>query len=533
MMNALITVSVTAFIINIISGGMYALKSRTPATEQSETEQSEAPQSVAMSVPLSIAILPLTFLMMSLCVNVASFGDNTLGGPNQLALLASAGIAALLAQRMGAKTEELWDGVKSAVSDTLEAILILLIIGSLAGTWMLSGVVPAMIDYGLMMMSPSYFLIATCMICALVSLASGSSWSTVATVGVALIGVGQALGFSPGVCAGAILSGAYFGDKMSPLSDTTNLAPAMAGGSLIPHIRAMVKTTVPAFTIALVIFGVMGLGTSDAIDNDKITSLHQGLRSIVWIHPVLLLVPLSVAVLIALRVPTLATLTLGTLFGGLVAAITQPDLIQTIAGEGGAMGAFKAVILAMSDKICLTDTTPELQKLLTAKGMYGMLNTVWLILCALAFGGVMERSGFLNQISEVLLRRVQSRSGLVTATATTSVFLNVSASDQYLAIVVPGRMYRQRFADQGLAPEALSRTLEDAGTVTSVLIPWNTCGATQASVLGVATAAYLPYCFFNWLSPIITVLFAHLGWYQPLLPSDIRLDHQDEESESS
>jgi len=467
--------------------------------------------------PLSIATLPLTFLMMALCVNVATFGDDTLGGPNQLALLASAGVAALLALRMGRDAEILWNGVKQAVSDTLEAILILLIIGSLAGTWMLSGVVPAMIDYGLMIMSPSYFLIATTAICALVSLASGSSWSTIATVGVALIGVGQALGFSPGICAGAIISGAYFGDKMSPLSDTTNLAPAMAGGSLIPHIRAMMKTTIPTFSMTLIIFGLMGLGASETVDTDKIASLHEGLRALVWIHPILLIVPLSVAVLIALRVPTLATLTFGAVFGGVVAAFTQPELIHKIAGEGGALGSFKAIILAMSDKITLTETTPELKRLLTAKGMFGMLNTVWLILCALAFGGVMERSGFLTKISEALLSRVQSRSGLVTATASTSIFLNVSASDQYLAIVVPGRMYRQRFADQGLAPEALSRTLEDAGTVTSVLIPWNTCGATQSAVLGVATVAYLPYCFFNWLSPIVTVLFAYFGWYQPLL----------------
>ena len=522
-MSALITASVSAFVINSIFAGVFAWRSRALRLSGEVTERS------GQETSISIATLPLTFLMMALCVNVASFGDNTLGGPNQLALLVSAGLATLLARWLGSTAEVLWDGVKRAVSDTLEAILILLIIGALAGTWMLSGVVPAMIDYGLMIMSPSYFLIAACLICALVSLASGSSWSTVATVGVALIGVGQALGFSPGVCAGAILSGAYFGDKMSPLSDTTNLAPAMAGGSLIPHIKAMVKTTVPAFSIALVIFGVMGLGASDAVDTDKITSLHRGLREIVWIHPVLLAVPLSVAALIALRVPTLATLTIGTLLGGLVAALTQPELIQTVAGEGGALGAFKAVTLAMSDKISLTEATPELKKLLTAKGMFGMLNTVWLILCALAFGGVMERSGFLMQISGALLKKVESRSGLVTATATTSVFLNVSASDQYLAIVVPGRMYRRRFADQGLAPEALSRTLEDAGTVTSVLIPWNTCGATQASVLGVATQAYLPYCFFNWLSPIITVLFAHLGWHQPLLSSDLRLDHHDQD----
>lgn len=467
--------------------------------------------------PLSVATLPLTVLMALLCINVALFGDGTLGGPNQLALLLSAGVAALLARSRGIEGSELWGGVKRSVSDTLEALMILLLIGALAGTWMLSGVVPAMIDYGLIIMSPSYFLVATCTLCALVSLASGSSWSTVATVGVALMSVGQALGFSPGLCAGAIISGAYFGDKLSPLSDTTNLAPAMAGGALIPHIKSMLWTTTPAFVGALLIFGIMGLGASDTVDTAKIESIHSGLRANVWIHPVLFVVPISVGIMIARRSSTLATLAFGALFGGFVAIFAQPTLIEHLAGQGGFIGGFKAVMMAMSSKIQLPASDPTVSDLLTAKGMEGMLGTVWLILCALAFGGVMERSRFLEVISAALLRRVNSDGGLVGATTATSVFLNVTASDQYLAIVVPGRMYRERFKERGLAPEALSRTLEDAGTVTSVLVPWNTCGAAQASVLGVATWAYAPFCFFNILSPLMTLLFAMMGWKQARL----------------
>jgi NhaC family Na+:H+ antiporter len=549
-MSGLIIASVAALTLNLLvaAPAIFRLRGASVDPEGASSEPREA--------SLSLAVLPLTLLMALLCVNVVSFGDETLSGPNQIALLISAGVAALIARGLGQDAEALWGGVKRSISDTLEAILILLVIGALAGTWMLSGVVPTMIDLGLQLMSPSYFLIATCALCALVSLASGSSWSTIATVGVALIGVGSALGFSPGLCAGAIISGAYFGDKMSPLSDTTNLAPAMAGGSLIPHIRAMLWTTAPAFAGALIIFGVMGLGTSAQVDSAKVTALQEGLRATLWIHPILLLVPVSVAALIALRAPTLVTLTAGVLLGGLAAALAQPDLLSKLAGESGALGMFKVITSSMSMSLGLTNEAELSQalasseafqslsvddraalikmlygKLLTGKGMAGMLGTVWLIICALTFGGVMERSGFLAQISRALLSRVQRRAGLVTATATTSVFLNVTASDQYLAIVVPGRMYQQRFADAGLAPEALSRTLEDAGTVTSVLVPWNTCGATQASVLGVATVAYLPYCFFNWLSPIITILFAQLGWRQPLLASaQVALSDQGDET---
>jgi Na+:H+ antiporter, NhaC family len=464
---------------------------------------------------LATAALPLSFLMLLLCWNVHFYGNNTLGGANQVALLLSALLAGVLGRRLGVAVSDQVEGVKRAIGDTVEAILILLLIGSLAGTWMLSGVVPAMIDYGLSLMAPSYFLVASCLLCAFVSLASGSSWSTVATVGVALMGVGQALGFEPALCAGAIISGAYFGDKLSPLSDTTNLAPAMAGGSLIPHIKAMLWTTVPSMTLCVLIFILFGLNAKSGVDLERIESIQAGLRSVVWIHPVLFLVPISVIVLIIRRVPTLPTLAFGALIGGVMALWAQPELIAQVGGATGFKGGFIAVMNALTTKTSISSPDPTVSALLTAKGMEGMMGTIWLVLCALTFGGVMEKCGFLRLISQEILKKVRSDRGLVGATVGSCLFLNVTASDQYLAIVVPGRMYREVYTARGLAPEALSRTLEDAGTVTSVLIPWNTCGAMQASVLGVATFAYAPYCFFNWISPLMTLLFAYLSFRQP------------------
>ena len=464
---------------------------------------------------LLAAALPLSALMWLLCLNVACFGDGTLGGPNQLALLAAAGLAAALGAREGVSVEDCLGGVRRAVADTLEPLLILLLIGALSGTWLLCGVVPAMIDYGLALLAPSYFLVATCALCALVSLASGSSWSTVATVGVALMGVGQALGFSPALCAGAIISGAYFGDKLSPLSDTTNLAPAMAGGELFAHIRAMLHTTAPTFAVTLLAFAALGLGAGEGVEVGRAEEVRAALREEVWIHPSLFVVPGLVALMIARRLPTIPTLAAGAAFGGLVALWAQPELVARVGGGEGLRAGFMGVVSALGHKIELGARDPMVAELLKSKGMEGMLGTVWLILCALVFGGVMERVGALARISGALLRLARTDRDLVLTTGATSLFLNATASDQYLAIVVPGRMYREAYEERGLAPEALSRTLEDCATVTSVLIPWNTCGAMQASVLGVATLAYAPFCVFCWLSPLVTGLFAVMGWRQP------------------
>lgn len=467
---------------------------------------------------LSGALLSLSTLMTLLCINVDIYGDNTLGGPNQLALLGAAGVAGLIGLRSGVSVSESLEGVRRAVADTLEPILILLLIGALAGTWMLSGVVPAMIDYGLMFLAPSYFLVASCLLCACVSVASGSSWSTIATIGVALMGVGHALDFSAPLCAGAIISGAYFGDKMSPLSDTTNLAPAMAGGELFAHIRAMLWTTVPSFGLTLLILSLIGLSaglSSATADLQNAKAVQEALRASVWIHPSLFVVPGLVVLLIIKRVPTIPTLAAGALFGGLVAVWAQPELIAHVSGgASGFKGSFTAVMNALSQKVSLPSAHPMVAQLLTSKGMEGMLGTVWLIVCALCFGGVMERTGALRLISEALLKRVRSDRSLVITTVGSGLFLNTTASDQYLAIVVPGRMYREAYQERGFQPEALSRTLEDSATVTSVLVPWNTCGAMQASVLGVATFAYAPFCFFNWISPLMTILFAVMGWRQ-------------------
>jgi Na+:H+ antiporter, NhaC family len=533
----IVSLSSTLFVINLVMFiGIYPSFRRSRTISHITSEQGRDDHALSTSSPhlstdynLILACLPLSFLMFLLCINVHFFGDNTLGGANQWALLMAAGMALIIGKLNGYNFSDQFEGVKNAIADTSEALMILLMIGALAGTWMLCGIVPAMIDYGLSFMSPSYFLFASCILCAIVSLASGSSWSTVATVGVALVGIGHALGFSVGLCAGAIISGAYFGDKLSPLSDTTNLAPAMAGGSLFPHIRAMLWTTVPSITITLLIFLLIGLGSDHSYSIDRVQSLQQQLRSIIWIHPILMIIPLLLLVLIIKKTPALPALGLATLAAALLAIWAQPQLIQKISGEAL---SFKSIWItvtnALTTHVKIPSPDPMLADLLQSKGMKGMLGTIWLIMCALTFGGVMEKNQSLAHISQSLLRLVSTRKGLVSSTCASCVFLNVTASDQYLAIVVPGRMYRQAFADQGLAPEALSRTLEDGATVTSVLIPWNTCGATQAGVLGVATIAYAPFCFFNWISPLMTILFAYMGWKQPLLatkPLSTPIDH--------
>lgn len=458
------------------------------------------------------ALVPIIFLIAMLSVNVIYiFKDDAISGSNQIVLILSATVAALVALRTGIQWEEIQDGIVKSISASMSAILILLLIGSLAGTWLLSGIVPAMIYYGLQVLNPTIFLFAACIICAIVSIATGSSWSTVATVGIALLGIGKALGLSEGVIGGAIISGAYFGDKMSPLSDTTNLAPAMAGTDLFTHIRYMTLTTVPSITITLIIFLVMGFTgeTSEpatGIEN-VLASLDHAFNITGW----LFIVPVLVIGMIIRKIPALPALLAGTLLGGLFAIIFQPQAIQAVSGETGFTGTYIAVMKAMYTNISITTENEMVNNLLSTGGMYGMLNTVWLIICAMIFGGVMESAGMLQRITSSIVKVAKSTGSLIASTAFTSIFFNFTASDQYLAIVVPGRMYADTYRKRGLKPENLSRTLEDSGTVTSVLIPWNTCGATQASVLGVATLAYAPFCFFCILSPMMTMLYGFLG----------------------
>ncbi|MGB1988008.1 MAG: Na+/H+ antiporter NhaC [Flavobacteriales bacterium] len=460
------------------------------------------------------ALLPIIFLIALLSFNVYLYGDDSLGGANQLALLLSAAFATIMGLKSGTSWKSILKGVSNSIASTTPAIIILLLIGSLAGTWLISGIVPTMIYYGLQILNPKIFLVAAAIICAIVSLASGSSWSTIATVGIALLGIGNALDISNGLTAGAIISGAYFGDKMSPLSDTTNLAPAMAGTDLFTHIRYMMYTTIPSFVISLLIFLFIGLSMDNTQNSDDITNLLMAIESSFNISPWLFLVPVIVLLLIMKKVPALPALFAGTLLGGIFAIIFQPHLIIELSGidSNFFQASYVSIINAMGSEISINTSNEMINDLLSSGGMYGMLNTIWLIICAMCFGGVMEASGALKKISQSIIQYAESTGSVIATTACTCLFFNVTASDQYLSIVVPGRMYADTFKDKGLAPENLSRTLEDSGTVTSVLVPWNTCGATQSAVLGVATMTYLPFCFFNIISPLMTILYGYLGF---------------------
>jgi NhaC family Na+:H+ antiporter len=460
-----------------------------------------------------LALLPIAILIFLLTINVVVLGSDAISGANQIALLLAAGVAGVISFRLGYSWEEIESSIVKSISSAMAAMLILLAIGSLSGTWLLSGIVPAMIYYGLKILNPTIFLFAACIVSGIVALATGSSWSTVATVGIALLGIGKSMDIPEGVIAGAILSGAYFGDKMSPLSDTTNLAPAMAGTDLFTHIKYMVYTTAPTLAITLIIFFVWGFTLDTAGATADSSSVLLALESKFNLNPILFIVPVLVIVMIVKKVPALPALLVGALLGGIAAIIFQPQIIAQISGiEGDYLKAsFIAFMNAMTTSINIQTNDPMITELLTAKGMSGMLNTIWLILCAMIFGGVMESSGLLKAIAEQIIKFAHSTGSLVASTAATCIFFNFTASDQYMAIAVPGRMYADTYRKRGLKPEVLSRTLEDSGTVTSVLIPWNTCGATQANVLGVATMVYAPYTFFCLISPLMTILQAYLN----------------------
>ncbi|CAN5175574.1 Na+/H+ antiporter NhaC family protein [soil metagenome] len=459
------------------------------------------------------ALVPVIFLIFMLAINVYIFGDDALSGSNQIVLILSGTVAALIGLRIGATWDQMQQGIVKSISDAMASILILLLIGSLAGTWLLSGIVPAMIYYGLQILNPTIFLFAACVVSAIVSLATGSSWSTIATIGIALLGIGKTLGLSEGVVAGAIISGAYFGDKMSPLSDTTNLAPAMAGTDLFTHIRYMTLTTVPSISIALIIFIIMGLVGDSAPITENIEMVLASIDNTFNINGWLFLVPALVIFLIVKKVPALPALLLGTLLGALFALIFQPNIVRAVSGvtDNFLVAAYVGIMKAIYTNIAITTDNELVNSLLSTGGMAGMLNTIWLIICAMIFGGIMESVGLLHRITESVIKLVHSTGSLIASTVGTCIFFNVTASDQYLAIIVPGRMYANTYKDRNLKPENLSRALEDSGTVTSVLVPWNTCGATQSTVLGVATITYLPYCFFNIISPFMSILFGYLN----------------------
>lgn len=458
------------------------------------------------------ALLPVIVLVAMLGYNVFVFGDDALSGSNQFILLLGGAVAAIVGFFNKVSYKKMMAEVSENVKSTTGALMILLMVGALSGTWLISGIIPSMIYYGLQILNPTIFLAASVIICAVISIATGSSWTTSATVGIALIGIGEALGISLGMTAGAVLSGAYFGDKLSPLSDTTNLAPAMAGGELFAHIKYMTITTIPTIVVTLMVFIILGftLNTSGTTDTTTIlASIDKSFNISGW----LFLVPLTVIFLIVKKAPPLLALLIGTLLGGVFALIFQPEIVATIGGGEGLnfVSGYKGVLNAITVETSIATDNETLNDLFSSGGMAGMLNTIWLIICAIVFGGIMDGIGALARITKSLLSMAKTTFGLFASTVTSCLALNVTASDQYLAIVVPGKMFSKAYKDRGLAPENLSRTLEDSGTVTSVLIPWNTCGAYHSGVLGVSVVDYFIYAIFNWLSPFMTLLFAALN----------------------
>lgn len=461
---------------------------------------------------LSAALLPIIILVLLLTYNVTVFGDDALSGSNQFILLLGAAVAGLVGIKNRVSYGQMLQKVGENLQSVTGPILILLLVGALAGTWLLSGIIPAMIDYGLQIANPRFFLPACILISALVSLATGSSWSTSATIGIALIGIGKALSLPVGMVAGAVISGGYFGDKLSPLSDTTNLAPAMAGGELFTHVRYMLFTTLPSIGITLLIFIFLSWDFSSNGDVDT-SALSISIREKFNISPWLFLVPLTVILMIVKKTPPLLALFVGTLLGALFALIFQSQLLLELAGSEvlDFRTVYKTILNAITVDTQIETNDLLLNELFSSGGMQGMLGTVWLIICAMVFGGVMDAIGALQAISNAFLKWAQTNFQLIASTAASSLTVNLTASDQYLAIVVPGKMFAQAYRDRKLAPENLSRTLEDTGTVTSVLVPWNTCGAYQSGVLGVGVEAYFVYAIFNWISPLMTLIYAYFG----------------------
>ncbi|MDX5585232.1 MAG: Na+/H+ antiporter NhaC [Aureibaculum sp.] len=465
-------------------------------------------------ITLFQSLVPIIVLIILLGYNVYIYNDNATGGPNQFALIFAGVIAALIGFKHKISYQEMLEAVNDNVKSTGSAIFILLMVGALAGTWLISGIIPTMIYYGLKILNPTFFLAAALIISSIISLATGSSWTTTATIGIALMGIGKALGLPMGMIAGAVLSGAYFGDKMSPLSDTTNLAPAMAGTDVFTHVKYMTYTTVPSITITLIIFLFLGFNHTGTELQDT-SALLDSIQNTFNITPILFIVPVLVIVMIIKKAKPLTALFIGTVLAGVLAVIFQPEIIMQIT-ESDTLdfnSAYRGVINAMVDSVYIPSGNEILDEneLFSAGGMSGMLSTIWLILCAMFFGGIMQEIGALQKISDTLLSVANSTFGLFASTTATCIFFNGTASDQYLAIVVPGKMYQKAFQDKGLAPENLSRTLEDSGTVTSILFPWNTGGAYQSKTLGVGTVEYVWYAFFNLISPIMTLIFAYFN----------------------
>jgi NhaC family Na+:H+ antiporter len=442
----------------------------------------------------AVALIPVLFLIGALSVTIVVFKQDP-----HIPLIAAAAVAAIVGAAHGHPWKTIQEGMVHGISLAMGAVLILMVVGTMIGTWISGGVVPAMIFFGLKILSPGIFLVATLLICSIVSLGTGSSWSTAGTVGVALIGVGQGLGIPAPMVAGAIVSGAYFGDKMSPLSDTTNLAPAVAGTDLFSHIRHMVYTTAPGYLISIILYGLLGLKFSGGrIESDNIRTLLATIEANFDINILLLLPPVLVIVMVIRRVPPLPALLGGTLLGALFGIFTQGRSLADM-------------VLAAKAGFVSQTGVPMVDELLTRGGLDSMMYTVALILCALSFGGIMEKTGLLQVIAEALLKRVKHTGSLVATTILSCIGMNIIASDQYMAIVIPGRMYRSAYLKLGLHPKNLSRALEDSGTLSSPLIPWNSCGAFMGATLGINPLLYLPFAFLNLANPLVSVFYGYTG----------------------
>ena len=452
-----------------------------------------------------VSLLPIALLVGMLFATIHTFGSDALGGGSQISLLTTTAFCVFIGiafYRVPWKDYEL--AITNNIAGVATAIIILLIIGALSGAWMISGIVPTLIYYGMQIIHPDFFLASTCIICALISVMTGSSWTTIATIGIALMGIGKAQGFNEGWIAGAIISGAYFGDKISPLSETTILASSITDVPLFRHIRYMLITTTPSLIITLVIFTVMGF-VIETHSTEHMADFAVSLNITPW----LLIVPIVTGILIARKTPSIITLFLSTLLAGICAIIFQPELLREIAGESN---IFKGVMMTFYGSTSLDTGNTMLTDLVSTRGMAGMMDTVWLILCAMCFGGAMTASGMLGSITSVFVRFMKGRVSVVASTVCSGLFLNLTTADQYISIILTGNMFRNIYEKKGYENRLLSRTTEDAVTVTSPLIPWNTCGMTQATILNVSTLTYLPYCFFNIISPLMSILVAAIGY---------------------
>lgn len=459
-------------------------------------------------LPIWLALTPLVLLMVMLVFTVRAFGDESLGGPSQIVLLAASSVCCVIGRWAGkVRWREFENQIANSISQVSSAMVILLFIGALGGAWMVSGVVPMMIYYGLDIIHPSVFLVSTCVISAVVSVMTGSSWTTIATIGVALMGIGKAQGFDEGWIAGAIISGAYFGDKVSPLSDTTVLASSVCRVNLFAHIRFMMITTIPSFLIALSVFLVAGFSHT-AVDNGHLAACQEAITGRFNISIWLLVVPVATVVMIAKRLPALVTMFASTLFGVVFALLFQAGIVAEIADGDLFRGAMRAVY----GSTAIQTSNPMLDQLVATRGMEGMLSTVWLILCAMCFGATMTAGGMTAGITRLFIRFAHGRISTVGSTVATGLVLNNTVADQYMGILLSCNVFREIYDKNGLEPRLLSRATEDSVTVTSVLVPWNTCGMTQSTVLGVATLTYLPYCFFNILSPLMSIVVAATGF---------------------